>query len=244
MTAMMSDLSGRNVGRKAYGRVPRLGVMLRGLAGPSSARSEPTDCPGCRWWPAMRPHPGPSRPARSRRTTSRSITWAMGIIRRSELAPPPTPYPYARAVFARPSGAPEEGVSIRELARRHQVHRRAVRQALAAAIPPPRKAVESRPQPAIGPHAATIRQWLTERRTPPPVQPTVLTPGRWRSRTCSRRSRSRQDRSAIDFARASRVLSRSKRPRRSLCLAVLGRYSPSKSSSQLTGSAPRNPRPA
>lgn len=56
----------------------------------------------------------------------------------------------------------EEGVSIRELARRHQVHRRAVRQALAAAIPPPRKTVESRSQSAIGPHAATIRQWLIE----------------------------------------------------------------------------------
>ncbi len=32
-----------------------------------------------------------------------------------------------------------EGLSIRELARRHGVHRRAVRQALAAALPPPRK---------------------------------------------------------------------------------------------------------
>jgi transposase len=54
----------------------------------------------------------------------------------------------------------EEGVSIRELARRHGVHRRAVRQALASAVPPPRKPVESRVQPAIGPHAATIRAWL------------------------------------------------------------------------------------
>ena len=55
----------------------------------------------------------------------------------------------------------EEGVSIRELARRHSVHRRAVRQALAAAIPPPRT-VSPRPAPAIGPHADTIRRWLTE----------------------------------------------------------------------------------
>ena len=39
----------------------------------------------------------------------------------------------------------EEGVSIRELARRHGVHRRAVRQALASAVPPPRKPVESGP---------------------------------------------------------------------------------------------------
>ncbi len=64
----------------------------------------------------------------------------------------------------------EEGVSIRELARRHKVHRRAVRQALAAAVPPPRKPVESRPQPAIGRHAATIRAWLTEDRTAPRKQ--------------------------------------------------------------------------
>lgn len=55
----------------------------------------------------------------------------------------------------------EEGVSIRELARRHNVHRRAVRQALAAAVPPPR-AVSPRPAPAVGPHTATIRRWLVE----------------------------------------------------------------------------------
>jgi len=55
----------------------------------------------------------------------------------------------------------EEEVSIRELARRHGVHRRAVRQALAAAVPPPRQAYQ-RTKPAIGPHAATIARWLTE----------------------------------------------------------------------------------
>jgi transposase len=55
----------------------------------------------------------------------------------------------------------EEEVSIRELARRHGVHRRAVRQALAAAVPPPRQAYQ-RTKPIIGPHAATIARWLTE----------------------------------------------------------------------------------
>jgi transposase len=54
----------------------------------------------------------------------------------------------------------EEGVSIRELARRHRVHRRAVRQALESAVPPPRKPIESRAQPAIGPWTTTIRAWL------------------------------------------------------------------------------------
>jgi hypothetical protein len=34
------------------------------------------------------------------------------------------------------------GVSVRELAGRHHVHRRTVRQALASAVPPPRKPVE------------------------------------------------------------------------------------------------------
>ncbi len=64
----------------------------------------------------------------------------------------------------------EEGVSIRELARRHRVHRRAVRQALVSAVPPPRKPMDARPLPAIGPHAATIRRWLTEDRDAPPKQ--------------------------------------------------------------------------
>jgi predicted DNA-binding protein (UPF0251 family) len=46
-----------------------------------------------------------------------------------------------------------EGLSIRELAVRHQVHRRTVRQALASAIPAQRKGYPSRPRPAIDPWA-------------------------------------------------------------------------------------------
>jgi transposase len=53
----------------------------------------------------------------------------------------------------------EEGASIRSLAARHRVHRRTVRQALAAALPPPRR-VAVRPAPAIGAHAAAVRAWL------------------------------------------------------------------------------------
>ena len=55
----------------------------------------------------------------------------------------------------------EEGLSVRALARHHQVHRRTVRQALAAALPPPRR-VAPRPAPVLGPHRATISAWLVE----------------------------------------------------------------------------------
>ena len=64
----------------------------------------------------------------------------------------------------------EEGVSIRELARRHKVHRRAVRQALESAVPPARKPIESRARPAIDPYAATIRGWLEDDRAAPRKQ--------------------------------------------------------------------------
>jgi len=53
-----------------------------------------------------------------------------------------------------------EGVSIRELAGRHHVHRRTVRQALEAAVPPPRKACPPRPRPAIDPYVQVIDGWL------------------------------------------------------------------------------------
>ena len=62
------------------------------------------------------------------------------------------------------------GSSIRELAVRHQVHRRTVRQALASALPPPRKAYSPRPRPAIGRYAAIIDEWLLADREVPRKQ--------------------------------------------------------------------------
>ncbi len=62
------------------------------------------------------------------------------------------------------------GSSIRELAERHHVHRRTVRQALASAVPPPRKAYPPRPQPAIDPYAAVIDGWLLADRHVPRKQ--------------------------------------------------------------------------
>ena len=53
-----------------------------------------------------------------------------------------------------------EDASIRELAGRHHVHRRTVRQALDSAVPPPRKAYPSRPRPAIDPYVRVIDGWL------------------------------------------------------------------------------------
>lgn len=53
-----------------------------------------------------------------------------------------------------------EGLSIRELADRHKVHRRTVRQALADAVPPPRKSYRARSRPAIDPWVEVIDGWL------------------------------------------------------------------------------------
>ena len=50
--------------------------------------------------------------------------------------------------------------SIRELADRHGVHRRTVRQALADAVPPPRRVYPVRPRPAIDGWATVIDAWL------------------------------------------------------------------------------------
>jgi transposase len=63
-----------------------------------------------------------------------------------------------------------EGLSIRELARRHGVHRRAVRQALAAALPPPRKQPQGRPAPKLGPYRPLIDEWLLVDREAPRKQ--------------------------------------------------------------------------
>jgi transposase len=53
-----------------------------------------------------------------------------------------------------------EGVSVRELARRHGVHRRTVRQALDCPLPPERKRPAGRPAPKLGPFRALIDSWL------------------------------------------------------------------------------------
>jgi transposase len=50
--------------------------------------------------------------------------------------------------------------SIRELAERHKVHRRTVRQALADAVPPPRQVYPVRPRPAIDEWVTVIDAWL------------------------------------------------------------------------------------
>jgi transposase len=54
----------------------------------------------------------------------------------------------------------QEGLSVRALSVRHRVHRRAVRAALASAVPPERK-VPERESPALGPYEQIVRGWLT-----------------------------------------------------------------------------------
>jgi hypothetical protein len=63
-----------------------------------------------------------------------------------------------------------EGTSIRELADRHHVHRRTVRQALDSAVLPPRKSYPRRPRPAIDPYAEVIDGWLLADREVPRKQ--------------------------------------------------------------------------
>ena len=53
-----------------------------------------------------------------------------------------------------------EGLSIRALADRHGVHRRAVRQALESSVPPARKTPGGRPAPALGRFREVVDEWL------------------------------------------------------------------------------------
>jgi transposase len=63
----------------------------------------------------------------------------------------------------------EEDLSVRALARRHRVHRRTVRQAMASALPPPR-ATPRRASPVMGPWIGTVREWLLADRDAPRKQ--------------------------------------------------------------------------
>ena len=63
-----------------------------------------------------------------------------------------------------------EGLSIRGLAVRHGVHRRAVRDALASAVPPVKRTPVGRPAPKLGPFRAVIDGWLEADRTAPRKQ--------------------------------------------------------------------------
>lgn len=53
-----------------------------------------------------------------------------------------------------------EGLSIRALAERHGVHRRAVRQALASPLPPGKRTPRGRPAPKLGEYRELIDGWL------------------------------------------------------------------------------------
>ena len=63
-----------------------------------------------------------------------------------------------------------EGLSIRGLAVRHGVHRRAVRQALASPVLPVKRSPAGRPAPKLGADRAVIDSWLEADRTAPRKQ--------------------------------------------------------------------------
>lgn len=62
-----------------------------------------------------------------------------------------------------------EGLSVRALADRHGVHRRTVRQALASAVPPPRK-TPTRSSPVTGPLRGAMDEILRVDVDAPPKQ--------------------------------------------------------------------------
>jgi transposase len=63
-----------------------------------------------------------------------------------------------------------EGLSVRALAVRHGVHRRAVRQALASSVPPVKRSPVGRPAPKLGAYRAVIDSWLEADRVAPRKQ--------------------------------------------------------------------------
>jgi len=63
-----------------------------------------------------------------------------------------------------------EGLSIRALAARHGVHRRAVRQALASPVPAAKRSPVSRPAPKLGAYRAIVDGWLEADRAAPRKQ--------------------------------------------------------------------------
>ena len=63
-----------------------------------------------------------------------------------------------------------EGLSIRALAERHGVHRRAVRQALVSPLPPVKRSPVARPAPKLGAYRGVIDAWLVADRDAPRKQ--------------------------------------------------------------------------
>ncbi|MBA3748407.1 MAG: IS21 family transposase, partial [Solirubrobacterales bacterium] len=63
-----------------------------------------------------------------------------------------------------------EALSIRALAERHGVHRRAVREALASSLPPVRRVPVGRPAPRLGAYRELIDEWLAADREAPRKQ--------------------------------------------------------------------------
>src|ERR1017187_10646792 len=63
-----------------------------------------------------------------------------------------------------------EGTAAGELGARKGVHRRPVRQALAAPLPPVKRAPVSRPAPKLGPYRGLIDSWLESDRDAPRKQ--------------------------------------------------------------------------